>query len=533
MGNLIVTRMVDEVPLYQNTYSYGDRRYYSELNFSYDRLFAKKHRIGALLFYYQQANIADDSGQDIFRSVPKRNLAFSGRATYGYDDRYFIEYNFGYTGSENFEPGERFGLFPAIAGGWMISNEKLIQDYAPWLNLMKVRFSYGEVGNDRIGGDTRFPYVTVIGNNGDYQFGNQGANGVGGIAIATLGASHLTWEVAKKKNLGLDLGLFNRFNFNVDFFMDQRNRIFMRRGYMPGTVGLEGDGQRPWGNVGKMENKGLDGTFSYNQKIGEVALTVRGNLTYARTNVLDFDEAASALPYQMTKGYRWNQNRGLIALGLFKDESEIASSPKQYGVDLLPGDIRYKDVNGDGVINDDDIVPVGYTRDPGLIYGMGLSAQWKGFDFNILFQGSGNSDFFLEGPGVFPFRENEVGNILEVAADPSKRWISREISGDPSTERADAIFPRLTYGNNGNNYKHSTYWLRNGRYLRLKNLEIGYSLPKSLTRKWMINGVRVYLMGNNLAVWDKFSWWDPELGSSDGAAYPIQRNFTAGLTVNL
>lgn len=538
MGNLIMTKMSDAVPLYQETLSQGQRRSYLEGNLSYDRLFGK-HRVGGLIFYYQQSHEISETYDDIFKSVPKRNLALSGRVTYAFDDRYFAEFNFGYTGSENFEPDNRFGFFPAIAGGWMISNEKFVKEKAPWLNLLKLRYSYGEVGNDRIlsniadgGSATRFPYITVMGPNGDYNFGNQGSTGKPGLGIASLGAAHLTWEVARKQNAGIDIGLFNRFNMTVDIFRDNRDKIFMRRGYMPGTVGLQGEGQRPWGNVGKMQSQGLDGTFSYNQEIGKVALTVRGNFTYATNKIQEYDEAAQSDFYRMTKGYRWGQNRGLISLGLFKDDQEIMNSPKQYDTELLPGDIKYKDVNGDGVVNDDDIVPIGHTDKPELIYGMGISAQWKGFDINVLFQGSGNSDFFLGGSSVYPFAGSEMGNILDVVANPKNRWISREISGDPSTERADAIFPRLSYGENLNNFRHSTYWMRSSRYLRLKNVEIGYTLPRELTRKWMMSKVRVYFIGNNLAVWDSFGWWDPELGSGDGAKYPIQRVLTFGVTVN-
>lgn len=314
-------------------------------------------------------------------------------------------------------------------------------------------------------------------------------------------------------------------------FKDTRKNIFMKRDHIPGTVGLSG-GQIPWANVGKMENMGFDGTMAYSDKIGDVSYTLRGNITYSNTNVIDYDEAANELNYKMTKGYRWSQTRGLIALGLFKDEADIENSPVHSFGPVKPGDIKYKDVNGDGVVNDDDVVPIGYTHNPGLIYGMGLSVEWKGFDFSVLFQGAGSCDFFVGGWGVYPFQEGEAGNIMKVASNPADRWISREISGTPDTENPNAIFPRLTYGNSQNNNRASTHWLRNGRYLRLKNLTIGYTIPKKISRKLLMEGARIYFLGNNLAVWDSFGWWDPELASDNGARYPIQKNFTLGLTLN-
>lgn len=535
-GELITSRIIDAQPLYQTEAIYGSRRAYGEVQLGYDRSFGR-HRVGGLLFYYMQSFSENGVGTDLFKSVPQRNMALSGRVTYAYDDRYLVEFNFGYSGSENFQRENRFGFFPAIAAGWVISNEQFVKKSMPWLSLLKVRYSYGQVGNDRIGGGTRFPYLTTLMNGGGVSFGNMGANYNQGIRIQLMGAQGLTWEVATKQDLGIDLKIKDKFDLTVDIYRDERKDIFMRRGYLPGSAGiLFIDGQvdqRPWGNVGSMRSQGIDGNFGYTQRIGrDFLFTLRGNLTYAYTKVLKYDEAANALYYRMTQGYKWAQNRGLIALGLFRDEAEIASSPSQYGLELMPGDIKYKDVNGDGVVNDDDIVPIGNTRTPELVYGFGLSAQWRGFDFSVLFQGAGKTDFILEGYSVFPFIQGEAGNILSAAADPRNRWISREISGDASTERQDVTFPRLAYGARENNYKWSTWWLRDGHYLRLKNLEIGYTLPAAFTRKFRVERARIYFLGYNLACWSPFKWWDPELGSSDGNAYPIQRTFSLGVNVN-
>lgn len=534
-GNLITSRIVDELSLFQTSDVYGSRRTFADLQLGYDRTF-NKHRVGGLVYYYMQSFSENDVAWDIFKSIPKRNIALSGRVTYGYDDRYLLEFNFGYTGSENFEKNKRFGFFPAIAGGWVISNEKFVKKHMPWLTMLKIRYSWGQVGNESLQGG-RFPYLTTLTSGSGINFGNMGANGVRGIRIELMGSPNLTWEVTTKQDLGLDLKIADRFDLTVDIFRDHRKDIFMRRKFLPGTVGtLFIDGQidqNPWANVGSMRSEGIDGNFGYTQRINKnLIFTLRGNLTYAYQRVLKYDEAANALYYRMTQGYKWEQNRGLIALGLFKDDAEIASSPTQYGQELMPGDIKYKDVNGDGMINDDDIVPIGNTRTPELVYGLGLSAQWKGFDFSMLFQGTGKMDFVMEGYSPFPFSGNDTGNILSAVANPNNRWISREISGDPATERQNAIFPRLSYGPRENNTKWSTWWLRDGHYLRLKNLEVGYTLPKSLTRKFRVEKARIFFLGYNLACWSSFDWWDPETGSKDGNVYPIQKSFTFGLNVS-
>ena len=506
---------------------------YMEAAMSYNRDF-DEHGISGMLVFTRRTQQNSNAG-DLQKSLPYKNQGLSGRFTYSYDKRYFAEFNFGYTGSENFEKNKRFGFFPAVAFGWMVSNEKFVKDHVGWLNQLKLRYSFGEVGNDKMSDDKRFPYITTLQNDGNYHFGNLGVTNKGGIRIATLGTSGLTWEVARKHNFGIDLTVADDFTFVIDIFRDKREKIFMKRGNIPYTAGYDvaDTNIQPWANVGKMLNKGVDGTLKYSHQFGDFFLTVRGNLTYSKTEVLDYDEAANALYYQMTKGYRLGQRRGLVAIGFFKDQADIDHSPRQdFGETLMPGDIKYKDVNGDGIIDTKDKVPIGYTETPGLTYGFGLNLQWKGFDLGVLLQGSGNNSFFINGSGVYPFVDGDYGNILKQVANESDRWISRDISGSASTERQNAVFPRLSYDGNANNYQESTFWLRNARYLRLKNVEFGYTLPNKLTRKWLMENVRFYFIGNNLAIWDKFKWWDPELNSSDGAKYPLQKNLTVGVTVN-
>ncbi len=535
-GELVMMRAQEAALMTQSGSSDGNRRYYTELRASYNRLFNDAHRVSGLLMYYQQeVTSTSNITSDVRSSIPYRNMALSGRATYSLKDRYLLEFNFGYTGSENFEPGERFGFFPAISGAWVLSEEPFIKDKQDWLDMFKIRYSYGEVGNDKITGDGdfsgRFPYMSFLGSSNGYNYGEFGINNINGYRITTMGSPGLTWEKAKKHNLGLDVVLLgNKIDISADIFKDNRTDIFMERNQMPFSTGLQD--LRPWANLGKMESKGMDATAAYSDKIGNISYTLRGNVTYAKTKVLDHDEADNALPYQMQKGYRYQQTRGLLALGLFKDQEDIDSSPKQTFGDYMPGDIKYKDVNGDGLINSEDEVPFGYTTTPNLVYGVGLSLQWKDFDMNILFQGSGKSDFFIGGSNIYPFKEGRIGNIMTKVTNPNDRWISSEISGDLSTERDNALLPRLSYGGSENNFRNSTYWLRDGSYLRLKNLEFGYTVPQKYVKRLFAERVRIGFIGYNLLVFSKFKWWDPEIGSSDGAKYPISKTFSFNLTVD-
>lgn len=535
-GNLIMKRISPESLLTQSTDSWGERRYVLETELHYEKLINKIHRIGGLLKY----NMRDLSntynfGGDIIVGIPNRNLGLSGRATYNYKDRYMADFNFGYTGSENFPNGRKFGFFPAASVGWNIAEESFVKDNIKWLDMFKIRYSYGEVGNDNVG--VRFPYLSTIGDmmageayEGYYYGDPRNPNFYRGLHYQQVASSNLTWEIARKHNLGFDIHLLNnKFSTTIDIFNDRRENIFMQRQHLPDMVGVS---SLPWANVGKMESKGFDGQFNYHEKLGDVSFTLRGNITYARNQVLEYDEMETAYQYTMTEGYRWQQAKGLIALGLFKDFEDIRNSAKQTFGEYLPGDIKYKDVNGDGFVNDEDRVAIGSTRIPNLIYGSGLAVLWKGFDFNVHFQGAGKSSYFINGFSVYPFIEGAWGNILTDVALPENRWISREISGNPATENIHAKYPRLSYGGNANNYRESTYWLRDGSYLRFKTLEIGYTIPQSVLNRLHIGTMRLYLVGNNLFVWDKLKLWDPELASGHGMNYPPSRTITLGFNLS-
>lgn len=551
-GNLVMNRVSTERLMHQETNSESERFFNLELEMHYSRLFDKKHRVGGMLKYLQSEKAVavkrkfhidkeddkeiikwDESELDfLIRGMPKRNMGLSGRFTYGFMDRYLAEFNFGYTGSENFRKGHRFGFFPAVSFAWNIAEENFVKKALPWLTIAKVRYSYGEVGNDIT--DARFPYMNTIDKGNGYNFADSGQDyTIGGLRFHSVAAQNLTWELAKKHNLGFDINVLNsKFTATVDIFKDTREKIYVHRKNLPGMVGIYNE---PWANVGKMESKGFDGNFSYTETLGEFNVTLRGNVTYSKNEVLESDEAANALPYQMEKGYRYKQHKGLIALGLFKDYEEIRNSPEQKfdGFSPMPGDIRYKDVNGDGKITDLDNVAIGATAIPSLIYGLGLSVTWKDFDFNIHFQGAGKSSKMIQGSSVYSFKDGDWGNIFTEVANPNERWISSDISGDPATENVNAKYPRLTYGNNPNNNRNSTFWLRDGKYLRLKTLEVGYTLPKSMLSKIFVSNARIFFMGNNLFLWDSLKLWDPELDTNDGQKYPLSKSFTVGLTLTL
>lgn len=529
-GNLVMHRISPESLMFQETSAAGERVSVYELELRYSRAIAERHRIEGLAKYFQREQRQTvNLGTDIINGIPRRNQSVSGRLMYGYDNRYLAEFNFGYTGSENFKPGHQFGFFPAVSAAWNISEEQYIKDNFDWLEFLKIRYSYGEVGNDNFGGN-RFAYLSTIAAGDGYNFGESiSPNAYPGLYYQQVASEQLTWEVARKQDLGIEMNLRDLFSITVDLFKEKREKIYKQRSHLPAMVGIV---SQPWANVGVMENQGFDAQFNMNRKVRGIDFTMRGNITYFKNKVIAFDEEANNLPYRMTQGFRLDQARGLIAQGLFKDYDEIRHSPKQTFGSYQPGDIRYKDVNGDGIINDDDIVPIGASRVPSLIYGVGMSARWRGIDFNIHFQGAGKSSYFINGPSVYPFAEGGWGNILTDVAVPGNRWISKDISGDPATENPNAKYPRLSYGGNPNNYRASTYWLRNGAYLRLKNIELGYTLPQRITRWAHINSARFYVMGYNLVVWDHLDLWDPELGSGNGMNYPPAKTITGGLTIN-
>ena len=529
-GELVFNRIAAEEKMSQESGSSGSRYEYLEAELHYNRGF-KDHNIGATLKYTQNSSISTVGiGGDIINGIAQRNQGIAGRVSYNWKNRYFADFNFGYNGSENFAKGHQFGFFPAMSAAWNVAEEGFIRNNAKWINMFKIRYSYGKVGNDNLG--ARFPYLyTIAGVDRGYQWADLGYNkSYTGLAYTSLANNNVTWEIATKHDLGIDLALFNdKFGLTVDYFNEYREGIYMTRNYVSYMVGL--NGLAPTANVGKVSSEGFDGNFHFNQKLGEWDLTLRGNITYSKNTIEDRDEENAYYKYQLQKGYRVNQARGLIAAGMFSDYEEIRNYPTQQFGEVMPGDLKYKDVNGDGIVDGGDVVAIGATERPNLIYGVGLSARWKSFDFNVHFQGAGKSSYCIQGPSVYAFSQKEIGNILPDLVDG--RWIDSTISGTEATMNPNASYPRLSYGGNSNNYRASTFWLRNGSYLRLKTLEIGYNLPQKWVNKIYSKNIRLFFIGTNLLTFSEFKLWDPEMGSTTGAHYPLAKTFSFGFNISM
>lgn len=547
-GEIIFDRIKPKEDMAQTSANSGSRRIFADLLLSYNRSFNSVHNVGATVKFTYDDNISTQNiGDDIKNSVSRKNMALAGQVSYNFATRYFVDVNFGYNGSENFADGHRFGFFPAASAAWALSHEPFMEWARDWMDMFKIRYSYGKVGNDNMGKDEndrdiRFPYLYTLGYAGDnvYNFGTLNdptrSEYQHGMHYTSLASNNVTWEKATKQDVGVDVTLFhNTFSFTMDYFHERRTGIYMVRSFLPFSMGLE---QNPRANVGAVKSEGFDGHFRYENRFGDVTLTVRGNMTYSKNIIENYDVENNVYPYQYQVGHRVNQVRGLVAEGLFTDYEDIRNSPKQMFGDVQPGDIKYKDVNGDGVVDDGDICAIGATSTPNLIYGVGVSAMWRGFDINVLFQGAGKSTQIISGKTVWAFSEGRYGQILSGLVE--NRYVDAETAatlGIAANENPNAAFPRLAYGDGvagkNNNYRASTFWMRDMSYFRLKNLEIGYTIPKEILNKIRFESIRVYLQGANLCTWSSFKLWDPEMGSANGEAYPLTKSITAGLQINI
>ena len=499
----------------------GYRSVYLEASVNWARSFGK-HDLSALFLYQQsQRNDVGIDKSEPELALPYRHQGIAGRITYSYDNRYFIEGNFGYNGSENFSPGKRFGFFPSVAAGYVISNEKFFEPVRGVIDLLKIKASYGIVGNDKIGtGDNvrRFIYNGTVNSGSSYYFGTR-PHSSSSIQMGDWPNPNVGWEEAHKLNVGIDLSLFSKLKISADYFKEKREGIFLQRQSIPVYVGLS---TQPWVNIGKMRNSGVDASLEYHQTIGQdLHLTVRGNFTYARNMIVDQDQPDYKYLYMNRTGQARYQTFGLVAAGLFRDQADIDAWPKQSFGDVEPGDIKYLDLNGDGVVDSYDVKPIGYTSIPEIVYGFGFSLQWKAFDFSAFFQGVGHVSFSTLTDQTLGFnaRNSREANLFSDVYD--NYW---------TPERLDAKYPRLYIGTNNNNNQTSTFWMANGRYMRLKNLEIGYTLPKRISQKMAMQNMRVYLSGVNLFTFSPFKLWDPDL-QTGATNYPNNRIINIGLTI--
>ncbi|MDR0574426.1 MAG: TonB-dependent receptor [Tannerella sp.] len=536
-GKLITIQRVTSNPASYGRSSDQYRKYHMESTLNYDKLFAQDHRVSGLIYYYISDHKYSSESNSNLSAIPVRYQGVSSRFTYGFRDTYMVDFNFGYTGSENFQPGKQYGFFPSIALGWIPTSYEWIQDKASWLSFFKIRASHGIVGNDRIT-NRRFPYLTMVNVSNVSPWGSAGTEGV---SESIVGANNLIWENSIQSNLGIDARLFDEnLQFTVDVFKNIRDGIFQQRVQIPGYVGLT---TMPFGNIGKMENYGSDGNVSFTHPINDkMSFTVRGNYSYARNNVKNWEEANPRYPYQEVAGYPYGIVRGLIAVGLFKDRKDVETSPIQTYGTVMPGDIKYRDVNGDGQINDDDKVPLSYSPTPLLMYGFGGEFRYKDFTVGILFKGTGKTDYFHvgygNGHGYVPFYNGVTGNVLSIVKDPENRWIPMEYALeqgiDPSlAENPNARFPRMQYGYNSNNSQLSTFWKGDCRYLRLQEITLNYNLRHNLFRKIGVSSIDLQLVGNNLYVWDKVKLFDPEQARYNGVIYPIPTTYALQVYINM
>ena len=492
----------------------GDRRIFIQAYLDYKRKFGV-HDVNAMLLYNQD-QLDNNKPDNLLSSLPRRKQGIAARLSYAYDDRYLAEVNFGYNGSENFAKNNRFGFFPSIALGYNISQEKFWEPISNVISHFKLRGSYGLVGNDGI--NERYAYLEDIVLSSDkwkYTTGvNQNVNLQGPVWNRYYNPN-LTWEVGKKLNVGFDMQLFHQVNLNFYVFKEIRSKIYMQKvNTLPDFIGT-GE-TKIYENSGKMKNVGFDIALDYNKQITkDFFLSFKGTLTYAHNTILERDEPPFQLyPNLSSVGYSRGQHLVYVADGLFRDQADVDSHAEQtLGYIPQPGDIKYvdqPDANGncDGIINTNDRVYMGYPEDPEIVYGFGPSMKYKNWDFSFFFQGAARTSILMS--GFHPFGKNATRGVMKFIADDY--W-------SESNPNPNAAYPRLTRDTNANNTVNSSYWLRNGAFLKLKNAEIGYTFKM----------FRAYLNGSNLLTFSPFKHWDPEMGGGSGMKYPTQRVFNIGI----
>lgn len=497
--------------------SNASRKSTYEAYLNYDRTFASKHAVTSMIRYNQTQSFTDAG--DAIGALPFKQLGLVGRVNYSYDRRYVIGFDAGYNGSENFQAGRRMGFFPAVSASWIVSNESFLKG-VDMINLLKFRASIGTVGVDNSVG--RFAYLstwTSGGGNG-YRFGREAdGDNFNSAQESASGNEFLTWERARKTNIGLDLELFKQIIvFTADVFQEKRTQILTEAKIIPELTGVQ---NMPAINAGIVNNKGFETELTWRKKMGRSSVMLRGSYSYATNRIVYAAEPNYALAYRGMKGTQIYEVQGLTALGLFADQADIDNSPVQQFGAVRPGDIKYLDRNGDGVINTQDEGYLGRIARPKSIVGLTAAFNFRQFDFNILFQGAYGGTRWLEGTSAWAFSSNS--SILADYMD--KRWT--EANPDPN-----ASYPKLSSSNNVNNNRRSTFWLRSSNYMRLKNIEFGYTLPKNWVQRIRLSNVRVFANGLNLYTWDKLKIFDPETSDSFGN-YPQQRVMNFGINVSM
>lgn len=500
----------------------GDRRIYFQSYVDYMNKFGNHNVSGMLLWNIDQYD--NNAPGNLVASLPRRKMGFAGRLSYDYDNRYMFEVNAGYNGSENFAKGHKWGFFPSVAVGWNVSQENFFEPLKDVISNLKLRASYGLVGNDQLldssGGLIRFIYmsdITLQSENAGFTTGDKQQITLNGPVYTRYQNNDLTWEVGEKLNVGFDMQLFNSLNVTVDAFREIRRDIFQQRYSIPNYLGTASTAV--YGNLAKVKNYGFDLSLDYGKQINkDLAIQFKGTFTFARNEILEYDEAPGVRPSLSNIGKKLNTIYGYVTDGLYIDQADIANSPSSTlgNIAIAPGDIKYVDQPDrdgvyDGKITSDDRVAMGYPTVPEIVYGFGPSISYKNWDFSFFFQGVANTSLMMS--GFAPFGTQYNRNVLSWIADDY--W-------SPSNQNPNAAYPRLTKNDNNHNTQSSDYWLRNGAFLKLKNAEIGYTWKK----------VRFYISGANLLTFSPFDLWDPEMGGGKGLSYPTQRTFNLGLQLS-
>ena len=501
----------------------SDGRTYIQARLDYNRLFSNRHEVTAML-------LANRGNRTVNNELAYHSQGITGRFAYYYNQKYLMEFNFGYNGSENFAPGKRYGFFPAGSIGWVVSEEEFMKK-ASWIDFLKVRASYGLVGSDNV--SSRFPYLAFYGSGSGYDFGNNFGTNVGGTSEGNLANANLTWEKARKLNVGIDFTTLNqRLALTIDAFYEYRFDIITDMnsdgimGY-PDIVGKDAALQ----NLGEVSNRGVDIELSWNDKIGkDFRYYIRPNLTFSRNRLEYKAEVARKNSWRKETGKRLYENFVYVFDHFVADQEEADRLNKigyQPWGQLIPGDVVYKDLDRNGVIDDEDRTAMGNPRSPELMFGIPFGFQYKNFDFSVLLQGATKSSILLNGAAVFDFPQFEQDKIGRVKKMHLDRWT-------PETA-ATAKYPALHYGTHDNNKNgNSSLFLYDASYLRLKNVEIGYNVSPKLLRKFHVQQARIYVQGLNLLTFDKLGDVDidPETKSGDGASwYPIQKVFNFGIDI--
>lgn len=511
----------------------GEFRVYMEGGFTYANNFNDIHDVSGLLIYTQEESkntgIYRAEDQTIQRTLPQRNQGLRARLNYGFMQKYLAEVSLTYTGSEKFDKLHRWGLFPAFGVGYIVSNEPFWSPLENVIPNFKLKYSWGRVGNDQIAGAAdRFFFLSDISGAGGYRWGKDFNSNYSGFNINRYANPMITWEIAQKQNVGFEVDIFRNRSLKVilEYFTENRNQIYQARANLPATMGLTSN---VYGNVGAVKSAGWDGSIDLNHSFNKDAwITGRFNFTFAQNEYVENEEPEYRWPYLSDIGWPINTWKGYIAERLFIDQADVNNSPRQeLGSIPQAGDIKYKDINGDGRVNSDDQVHIGYPTVPEINYGFGLSGGYKNFDVSFFFQGQDRVSFFIDPNarrddrfGIAPFDGHR--GALKIIADD--HW-------NPNNPVSHAFWPRLSATVNQNNsQQNSTWWLRNGRFLRMKTLEVGYTLPNKWFGPIPFSMVRVYFTGQNLFSISDFKLWDPEMGGN-GLAYPLQRVYNVGLNV--